>query len=79
MDKLLQYGLVNSENILINTVVVSENDTEALENAKTEIGASAYYLIDTEVYLVRINALKWNGTYWDKNPNYDPILEINNN
>jgi hypothetical protein len=70
MDKLLHYGLVDNENILINTVVVSENDTEALENAKTELGASACYLIDTEVYLVRIGALKWNGVHWEKNPNY---------
>lgn len=63
----LVYGMIDSNGVLINPVLVKEGDTESLERIKAETASAVDYVeLDPEVYLIRPGVLKWNGTYWEK-------------
>jgi hypothetical protein len=66
-DDLEHYGLVDNDDVLINTVVINLGDTEALEKVRVAAGAKACYPLNPNVYAVRLGALMWNGTHWDEN------------
>lgn len=64
------YGYVDSNGVLINTIVAVEDDFETLDRIREETGASNYYPLDTVVYRPEFGALKWNGIHWDRNPDF---------
>lgn len=64
------YGLVDENNVLVNTIVAFKDDFETLERIKQETNTFSAYEIDTNIYIVNHYALMWNGSHWVPNPNY---------
>lgn len=64
------YGLVDENNVLVNTIVAFKDDFETLERIKQETNTFGAYEIDTNIYIVNHYTLMWNGSHWVPNPNY---------
>ena len=63
MSLEITYGFVNEDNILIDTSVILEGDTETLERIKTEYSAVNAYLIPEEHFnSIIVGGSTWNGT-----------------
>lgn len=58
----ITYGFVDSNNILIQTAVCVENDTETLNRIKNEFSASNYYKMNLEKEISSLNVSYWTGT-----------------
>lgn len=63
------YGLVDSEGVLINPVIVDKNNLSVLDELKTFHNADKYHLLDTSLYVIKIGEIYWNGVHWDLTSN----------
>ena len=55
------YGFINKQNLLINTAVSYEGNTEILERIKKEFNADNYYPINIEQDFIMLNESYWDG------------------
>ena len=63
------YGMVDAEGVLLNIIIAIKDDFETLEIIKTEQNAANYYLLNPNLYVVRIGEIYWNGVHWDLTSN----------
>jgi hypothetical protein len=62
MQNEIMYGFVNAQNILLNTAVCYESDTETIERVKLEFNADKYYEINIERDVIVLNESYWDGS-----------------
>jgi hypothetical protein len=76
----ITYGFVDENNILINTAVVNENDTEILETIKEAYNVTNAYPVDLDKITVYVGKTYWGGTRFLNPPLYPSMVwneEIN--
>lgn len=60
VSKSLQYGLVDENNILINTIIIAESDLHLLNQFIELHNAKNAYEI-TNIFDIELNKTYWNG------------------
>jgi hypothetical protein len=62
MQNEIMYGFVNDQNLLLNTAICYEGDTETIERVKAEFNADKYYAINIERDVIVLNESYWDGS-----------------
>lgn len=61
----LTYGLINQNNILVNSVIIDNANLSILDSLLSIHNAIAAYPFNMETDIVSVGETKWNGVDWE--------------